>query len=290
VPADSSGRVTKGSEVPAGSGRQAATRPSGLWHDARVTDVTDLPTIDVSADDLAGEVGPSAPVPTGPIGVFLVDDHEVVRAGVASLIDAEDDMEVVGDTGSAVDAVRRIRQARPDVVVLDVRLPDGSGVDVCRDVRSDNPDVKVLMLTSFADDDALFNSIMAGAAGFLLKQVRGNDLADAVRTVAQGQSLLDPGVHDRVVRRLRGESEDGNQKLLNTLSDQERRILALIAEGCTNRQIADEIHLAEKTVKNYVSNILTKLGMARRSEAAAFAARQERRREEPSDLPPPNWP
>ena len=245
-----------------------------------MTDVTDIPSGEMPATD----------VPTGPISVFLVDDHEVVRAGVASLIDAEHDMEVVGDTGSAVDAVRRIRQARPDVVVLDVRLPDGSGVDVCRDVRSENPDVKVLMLTSFADDDALFNSIMAGAAGFLLKQVRGNDLAEAVRTVAQGQSLLDPGVHDRVVRRLRGESDDGNQKLLNTLSDQERRILALIAEGCTNRQIADEIHLAEKTVKNYVSNILTKLGMARRSEAAAFAARQERRSDEPTDLPPPNWP
>lgn len=223
------------------------------------------------------------------VSVFLVDDHEVVRAGVRAMLQAEPDLDVVGETGSALDAARRVRQAKPDVVVLDVRLPDGSGVDVCRDIRSDNPDIKVLMLTSFADDEALFNSIMAGAAGFVLKQVRGNDLANAIRQVADGKSLLDPGVHDRVVRRLRGESEDEEAMLLKSLTEQERRILALIADGKTNRQIAEEIHLAEKTVKNYVSNILTKLGMARRSEAAAFAARLEHKAE-PPDLPPPNWP
>jgi len=226
-----------------------------------------------------------------PVQVFLVDDHEVVRAGIRSLIEGEEDLEVIGETGSAEEAVRRIRQTRPDVVILDVRLPDGSGVEVCRDVRSDDPDCKVLMLTSFADDDALFNSILAGASGFLLKQVRGTDLADAVRQVAAGKSLLDQGVHDRVLRRLRGETDDAGQGLLDQLTEQEQRILALIAEGYTNRQIAEQVHLAEKTVKNYVSNILSKLGMARRSEAAAFVARMETRStHDPGDPPSRNWP
>lgn len=226
------------------------------------------------------------------VRVFLVDDHEVVRAGIRALLDTEEDLDVIGETGSAEDAVRRVRQSRPDVVVLDVRLPDGSGVEVCRDIRSEHPDCRVLMLTSFADDDALFESIVAGASGFLLKQVRGTDLAAAVREVASGKSLLDPGVHDRVLRRLRGETGDADRDLLAQLTEQERRILALIAEGNTNRQIAESVHLAEKTVKNYVSNILAKLGMARRSEAAAFAARLETRAHgpDPGDPPPSNWP
>lgn len=229
--------------------------------------------------------------PDSLVQVFLVDDHEVVRAGIRSLIESEEDLEVIGETGSAEEAVRRVRQAKPDVVILDVRLPDGSGVEVCRDIRSEDPDCKVLMLTSFADDDALFNSILAGASGFLLKQVRGTDLADAVRQVAAGRSLLDQGVHDRVLRRLRGETDDAEQNLLDQLTEQEQRILSLIAEGNTNRQIAEQVHLAEKTVKNYVSNILAKLGMARRSEAAAFVARMESRGgHDAGDPPPRNWP
>lgn len=211
------------------------------------------------------------------VKVFLVDDHEVVRAGIRALLDTEEDLDVIGETGSAEDAVRRVRQSRPDVVVLDVRLPDGSGVEVCRDIRSEHPDCRVLMLTSFADDDALFESIVAGASGFLLKQVRGTDLATAVREVASGKSLLDPGVHDRVLRRLRGETGDADRDLLAQLTEQERRILALIAEGNTNRQIAESVHLAEKTVKNYVSNLLSKMGMSRRTEAAVFAARMSER-------------
>ncbi|MCE7883927.1 MAG: DNA-binding response regulator [Actinobacteria bacterium ATB1] len=227
-----------------------------------------------------------------PITVFLVDDHEIVREGVRSMLNAQEDIEVIGETSSAEDAPRRIRQSKPDVVILDVRMPDGSGVDVCRDIKSENPDLAVLMLTSFADDEALFNSIMAGASGFVLKQVRGNDLLNSIRTVAQGGSLLDQGVHDRVLRRLRGESNDPGEALLSSLTDRERRIVELIAEGKTNRQIADEIHLAEKTVKNYVSNILSKLGMARRSEAAAFAARLTSPKDEGpvGDPAPPNWP
>ncbi len=228
--------------------------------------------------------------PGDTIAVFIVDDHEVVRAGVRTLLDGEEDIDVVGDTGSAIDAVRRIRQCDPDVVVLDVRLPDGSGVEVCRDVISAQPDLKVLMLTSFADDEALFNSIMAGASGFLLKQVRSTDLAHTIREIAAGKSLLDPSVHDRVLRRLRGETDDPDAQLLRSLTGQERRILALIADGRTNRQIADEIHLAEKTVKNYVSNILAKLGVARRSEAAAWAVRQEQSRPDPGDPPDGQWP
>ncbi len=227
------------------------------------------------------------------IQVFLVDDHEVVRRGVRALLETEPDIVVVGETGSATEAPQRIRQSKPDVVVLDVRLPDGSGVEVCRQVRSENPDCKALMLTSFADDEALFSSIMAGASGFLLKQVRGTDLAGAIRKVAAGESLLDPGVHDRVIRRLRGESGDEDSKQLHNLTGQEQRILHLIAEGMTNRQIANKVHLAEKTVKNYVSNILAKLGMARRTEAAAFMVRSEQKSRESQiigDPPPPSWP
>ncbi len=206
--------------------------------------------------------------------VFLVDDHEVVRRGLADLIEGQDDLEVVGEAGTAGMALAGIAKARPDVAVLDVRLPDGNGVEVCRDVRAHDPEIACLMLTSFGEDEALFDSIMAGASGYLLKDVRGPDLLDAIRRVARGESLLDPAVTGKVLDRLRkGDDEDPR---LASLSDQERRILELIAEGLTNRQIAERMHLAEKTVKNYVSNLLAKLGMQRRTEAAVFYTQVER--------------
>ncbi len=206
--------------------------------------------------------------------VFLLDDHEVVRRGLKELIDAEDDLEVVGEAGSAGMGLASISTCDPDVAVLDVRLPDGNGVEVCREVRARDPKIACLMLTSFSDDEALFDAIMAGAAGYLLKDVRGNDLIDAIRRVAAGDSLLDPTLTGRVLERLRkGDEEDPR---LASLSEQERRILELIAEGLTNRQIAERMHLAEKTVKNYVSNLLAKLGMQRRTEAAVFYTQLDR--------------
>ena len=205
--------------------------------------------------------------------VFLVDDHEVVRRGLKDLLEAEDDIDVVGDAATAGMALAGIAKSSPDVAVLDVRLPDGNGVEVCREVRARDPRIAVLMLTSFGDDEALFDAIMAGAAGYLLKDVKGHDLVDAVRRVAAGESLLDPSVTGKVLERLRkGDDEDPR---LKALSEQERRILALIAEGLTNRQIAERMHLAEKTVKNYVSNLLSKLGMQRRTEAAVFYTQVE---------------
>ena len=205
------------------------------------------------------------------IRVFLLDDHEVVRRGLADLLELESDLEVVGEAGSAADARVRIPATRPDVAVLDVRLPDGTGVEVCRDIREDNPDVKCLMLTSYSDDEALFDAIMAGASGYVLKDIRGNDLVEAIRQVASGKSLLDPSLTQRVLERLRnGDKEDPR---IAGLSDQEKRILELIGEGLTNRQIGAEMHLAEKTVKNYVSSLLAKLGMERRTQAAAYVAR-----------------
>jgi two-component system, NarL family, response regulator DevR len=208
--------------------------------------------------------------------VFLLDDHEVVRRGLRDLLEAEQDMEVVGEAGTAADALIRIPLAKPEVAVLDVRLPDGDGIEVCREVRSAMPELACLMLTSFADDEALFAAIMAGAAGYVLKEIRANDLVSAVRRVAQGESLLDPALTKRVLERLRaGPTEDPR---LASLSDQERRILELIADGMTNRQIAAEMFLAEKTVKNYVSNMLAKLGMQRRTEAAVFAVRSQQLR------------
>ncbi len=206
-----------------------------------------------------------------PIRVFLADDHEVVRQGLRALLEAETDIEVVGEASGAVDALARIPPTGPDVAVLDVRLPDGDGVEVCREIRSSHPGVACLILTSFADDEALFNAIMAGAAGYVLKQIKGSDLVGAVRKVAAGQSLLDPEVTQRVLERLRKGPEEDER--LARLTDQERKILDLVAEGLTNRQIAERIHLAEKTVKNYVSNLLSKLGMQRRTEAAVYAAR-----------------
>lgn len=205
------------------------------------------------------------------IRVFLLDDHEVVRRGLADLLGLEDDLELVGEASTAAEAIARIHATSPDVAVLDVRLPDGSGVEVCREVRSMHPDLKALMLTSYADDEALFDSIMAGASGYCLKDIRGQDLIGAIRTVAAGRSLLDPVATARVMAKLR----DGRQadQRLAQLTAQERRILELIGEGLTNRQIGERMHLAEKTVKNYVSSLLAKLGMERRTQAAAFVVR-----------------
>jgi len=203
--------------------------------------------------------------------VFLLDDHEVVRRGLKDLLETAGDIEVVGESGLAAEAGRRIPALRPHVAVLDARLPDGSGIDVCREIRSKHPEIAALILTSYDDDDALFAAIMAGAAGYVLKQIRGNDLVDAVRRVAAGQSLLDPAVTQQVLDRLRrGPEED---KALAPLTDQERRILELIGEGLTNRQIAERMFLAEKTVKNYVSSLLAKLGLERRTQAAVFATK-----------------
>lgn len=210
------------------------------------------------------------------IRVFLLDDHEVVRRGVADLLGIEDDIEIVGEASTAEQAIGRILATSPDVAILDVQLPDGSGVEVCREVRSARPELACLMLTSFAEDEALFEAIMAGAAGFVLKQVKGSDLLDSVRRVAAGESLLDPRVTARVLERIRRAPEEDER--LKGLTPQEKRILSLLAEGKTNRQIADEMFLAEKTVKNYVSNLLSKMGMSRRTEAAVYAARLAERR------------
>jgi DNA-binding NarL/FixJ family response regulator len=206
-----------------------------------------------------------------PITVFLVDDHEIVRRGVRDLLEAEPDITVVGEAGTAASALARIPALNPDVAVLDVRLPDGDGVSVCRDIRSRLPEVACLMLTSFGDDEALFDAIMAGAAGYVLKQIRGTDLVGAVRTVAAGRSLLDPEAASRVMARMRDQSRRSDP--LAALTGQERKILELIGEGLTNRQIGERLFLAEKTVKNYVSALFAKLGMERRTQAAAYAAR-----------------
>jgi DNA-binding NarL/FixJ family response regulator len=207
--------------------------------------------------------------------VFLLDDHEIVRHGLKELLEGAGDIEVIGESGSAEEAIRRIPALKPDVAVLDARLPDGSGIDVCREIRSREPHTSALILTSYDDDEALFAAIMAGAAGYVLKQIRGTDLVDAVRRVAAGQSLLDPAVTQQVLDRLRkGPEED---KALAPLSDQERRLLELIGEGLTNRQIAEQMFLAEKTIKNYVSNLLAKLGLERRTQAAVFATKHLKR-------------
>jgi DNA-binding NarL/FixJ family response regulator len=208
---------------------------------------------------------------SGQIGVFLLDDHEIVRKGVRDLLEAEPDIVVVGEAGTAESALARIPALRPNVAVLDVRLPDGDGVSVCREIRSKMPEVACLMLTSFGDDEALFDAIMAGAAGYVLKQIRGTDLVGAVRTVASGQSLLDPQAASRVMARMRDRARRNDP--LAGLTEQERRILELIGEGLTNRQIGERMFLAEKTVKNYVSALFAKLGMERRTQAAAYAAR-----------------
>jgi DNA-binding NarL/FixJ family response regulator len=223
--------------------------------------------------------------------VFLMDDHEIVRRGVRELLETEPDISVVGEAGTAASALARIPALAPDVAILDVRLPDGGGVSVCREIRSALPAVACLMLTSYSDDEALFDAIMAGAAGYVLKQIRGTDLISAVRTVAAGQSLLDPAAAGRVMARLR-DNVAANDPLAG-LTGQERRILELIGEGLTNRQIGEQMFLAEKTVKNYVSGLFTKLGMERRTQAAAYAARifpeQDRtpEHEKPEERRPP---
>ena len=207
------------------------------------------------------------------IRVFLLDDHEVVRRGVRDLLDAEPDISVVGEAGTAAEALVRVEGTTPDVAVLDVRLPDGDGVTVCRELRSRHPDLACLMLTSFADDEALFDAILAGAAGYVLKQIRGADLVGAVRTVAAGGSLLDPRATAAVMERMRTPKPDDP---LASLTEQERRILELIGEGLTNREIGARMFLAEKTVKNYVSNLLSKLGLQRRTQVAVLATEVRR--------------
>jgi len=204
------------------------------------------------------------------VRVFILDDHEIVRRGLRELFEAEEGFEVVGEASNAEEALRRVPPTRPNVAVLDVRLPDASGIEVCRELRAGSAELRCLMLTSFADDDALFSAILAGASGYLLKQVRGNELVGAVRRVAAGQSLIDPSLTAKVMDRLRGSQDDPRTA---KLSGQERRVLALLAEGKTNRQIGADLYLAEKTVKNYVSSLLGKMGFARRTEAAVYAAR-----------------
>lgn len=218
----------------------------------------------------------------GIIRVFLLDDHEIVRRGIAGLIELHADLEVVGEAGTAADALIRITASQPDVAILDVRLPDGNGVEVCREVRSLFPNIHVLMLTSYSDDEALFNAIMAGASGYVLKEIRGTDLIAAIRQVAAGNSLLDPSVTERVLQRLRNGNKENDE--LSGLTEQEKTILNLIGEGMTNRQIGEQMHLAEKTIKNYVSGLLAKLGMERRTQAAAYVARLGANSENHNDL------
>ena len=206
---------------------------------------------------------------TATIRVFLLDDHEIVRRGVAELLEGEPDLTVVGEASTAAEALARVPAVRPDVAVLDVRLPDGDGVTVCRELRSRLPDLRCLMLTSFSDDEALFDAVMAGASGYVLKQIRGTDLVGAIRTVARGQSLLDPGVTERVLARMRSAADVAGPTA--GLSEQERTVLELIGEGLTNREIGERMFLAEKTVKNYVSHLLAKLGLRRRTQAAILA-------------------
>ncbi|KPC61821.1 response regulator [Streptomyces chattanoogensis] len=218
---------------------------------------------------------PGAFSPQRPIRVFLLDDHEVVRRGVQDLLDAEPDIEVVGDAGTANHALARGPALRPDVAVLDVRLPDGDGVSVCRELRSRMPGLACLMLTSFDDDDALLDAIMAGAAGYVLKEIKGADLVAAVRTVASGRSMLDPATTARLMHTLRGEDsgEETEADALSSLSPREREILGLIGEGLTNRQIGKRLYLSEKTIKNHISRLLAKLGVERRIQAAVLASR-----------------
>jgi len=208
-----------------------------------------------------------------PLRVMLVDDHEVVRDGIRAMLAAEDDINVTGEAGTVQEAIDEADRTKPDVVVMDVRLADGSGIEATRQIRADHPSTSVLMLTSFADDEALFASIMAGASGYVLKQVRSGELVRAIRAVGAGKSLLDPSVTTAVLDRLRKGKHLMRDERLARLSPQEERILALIADGRTNREIGEELQLAEKTVKNYVSSILSKLEVARRAEAAAYLAR-----------------
>ena len=213
------------------------------------------------------------------IRVLLVDDHEVVREGLRALLSRREGFQVVGQAGSVAESITEAKRTAPDVIIMDVRLPDGSGIEACRAIREEMPDTKVIILTSFADDDAVFASILAGASGYVLKQTRGRALVDAIEAVMRGESLLDPTVTQKVMERVRAANARNTADPLEALNEQEHKILQLIAEGKTNKEIAAEVYLSDKTVKNYVSSILTKLNLRRRSEAAAFIARRE---------PPPN--
>jgi two-component system response regulator DevR len=208
------------------------------------------------------------------IRVFLLDDHEIVRRGVAELLNAESDMQVVGEAGTVAEAVRRIPAVQPDVAILDGRLPDGSGIEVCREIRAAHPEIRCLILTSYDDDEAIFAAVLAGASGYVLKQIRAAHLLDAIRQVAAGRSLLDPEVTEALLRRIRGGTKADPR--IESLNDQERRILDLITEGLTNREIGERLFLAEKTVKNNVSVLLAKLGMQRRTQVAALGAQIKR--------------
>jgi two-component system, NarL family, response regulator DevR len=217
---------------------------------------------------------------TEKVKIMLVDDHEVVRTGIRTILERREGFSIVGEAGSAAEAVAVAHECQPDVIVMDIRLPDGNGVEATREIRGQRPETKVIMLTSYADDEAIYGSIMAGASGYLLKQTRGQNLAEAIERVAQGGSLLDPAITARVLDRMRALAR-GDGDYLATLSDQEKKILSHIAEGKTNKEIAEEVFLSDKTVKNYVSNILSKLNLRRRSEAAAFMAERRTRGPEP---------
>jgi DNA-binding NarL/FixJ family response regulator len=210
--------------------------------------------------------------PTRVLRLLLVDDHEVVRQGIAALLARRDTLQVVAQAGTVEEAIAEARRHRPDIIVMDVRLPDGSGVEACRDIRAEMPETKVIMLTSYPDEEAVLSAIVAGASGYLLKQVRGRDLVAAIEAVGQGQSLLAPAVTERVLDRVRKIARGETDDELAGLTDQERRILLLVAEGMTNKEIAAEVFLSDKTVKNYVSSILSKLNLERRAQVAAFVA------------------
>ncbi len=213
---------------------------------------------------------------SGQVRIMLVDDHEVVRVGLRSLLERRPNFAIVGEAGDGDEAIEMALQSKPDVIIMDIRLPTVSGIEACREIRDERPETRVIMLTSYADDEAVYGSIIAGASGYLLKQTRGQDLAGAIERVSRGESLLDPSVTEKVLRRMRQLSE-GETDELSALSPQERKILAGIAEGKTNKEIAQEVFLSDKTVKNYVSSILSKLNLRRRSEAAAFIAERRAR-------------
>jgi two-component system, NarL family, response regulator DevR len=208
-----------------------------------------------------------------PLRLLVVDDHEVVRQGLVALLDRRQGFEVVAQAGTAAEAVSEARRFQPDVVVMDVRLPDGSGIEACRDIRAERPETRVVMLTSYPDEEAVLSAIIAGASGYLLKQIRGRDLVTAIESVGRGDSLLDPGVTEKILERVRVAASGGAHDELGELTSQERKILLLVAEGKTNKEIAADVFLSDKTVKNYVSSILSKLNLQRRTQAAAFVAK-----------------
>jgi len=212
--------------------------------------------------------------PTHPLRLLVVDDHEVVRQGLVALLDRRSGFQVVAQAGSVQEAIAQARLHRPDIVVLDVRLPDGSGVEACREIRAELPETRVIMLTSFPDEEAVLSAIVAGASGYLLKQIRARDLVAALEAVGRGESLLDPAVTERVLERVRRIATGKSNDELSVLTSQEQKILMLVAEGKTNKEIAADVFLSDKTVKNYVSSILSKLNLERRAQAAAFVAKQ----------------